>query len=151
MKNSFSFMALMLSIALNSEAQNTLTTTVENNAERKVLLNLLRPVIEKELGIEVVFEVRTLKLQGIWAYGELVPRQKNGQPIDYTKTQIDPEALEAFDDWVCVLWQKSKNGDWTVRTLILGATDLPYGCWWKEFEAPKEIFPYTDSDETCQE
>lgn len=120
----------------------------KSETEQDQLLALLRPQIEKELGIEITFEVRTLNISGNWAFGDVVPRQKNGAAIDYTKTQLDPDLLEAFDDWVCALWQKDDTGVWTLRTAILGATDVPYGCWWKEFGAPKEVLPY--AEENCE-
>ena len=149
MKNFSIFIVLMYLFPINSEAQNTPFTPPKGSPERKILLDLLRTEVEKTLGIEVIFEVKTLNVQGIFAFGDLVPRQKNGQAIDYAKTKIDPELLEAFDDWVCVLWQEDRNGNWTLRQSLLGATDLPYGCWWKEFGAPKTIFTYTEPPENC--
>ena len=105
-------------------------------------------MVEKELGINIIFEVRALNVLDGWAFGDLVPRITDGSPIDYTQTKIDPSALEAFDDWVCVLWRKDPDG-WKIELYHLGATDVPYGCWWKAYGAPKAIFPYTEADENC--
>lgn len=121
-------------------------TKPQSESEQDQLLALLRPRVEKELGIQVNFEVRTLNISGNWAFGDLVPRQKDGAAIDYTKTKLDPDLLEAFDDWVCALWQKENTGEWKLITAILGATDVPYGCWWKEFGVPKEVLPYAEVD-----
>ncbi len=145
LRNTFLLFALLSIASINTQAQ-TPYTPVKGSPERKALLDALRPAIEETLGIEVIFEVRELNVQGNFAFGNLVPRQKNGQPIDYTQTKIDPELLEAFDDWVCLLWKMDKKGKWTVQTFLLGATDVPYLCWWKEFGAPKAIFPETVPD-----
>ncbi|MCC6280776.1 MAG: hypothetical protein IT262_09255 [Saprospiraceae bacterium] len=137
---------VLLSVATLCAQAQTPHTPVKGSTERKALLDALRPAIEKTLGIEVVFEVRKLNVLGNFAYGDLVPRHKNGQPIDYTQTNIDPEQLEAFDDWACVLWEMDKKGKWKVKTFLLGATDVPYLCWWNAFGAPKAVFPETVDD-----
>ena len=117
LRNTFLLFALLSIASINAQAQ-TPHTPAKGSTERKALLDALRPTIEETLGIEVVFEVRNLKVQGAFAFGDLVPRRKNGQPIDYTQTKIDPELLEAFDDWACVLWKMDKKGKWTVQTFL---------------------------------
>ncbi len=149
MKKILVFSAFLFLLQINTHAQKTVVSPAKGSPERKILLDLIRVQVEKTLGIEVIFEVKTLKMQGGFAFGDLTPRQKDGQPIDYTKTRMDPDQLDAFDDWICVLWQQDQQGNWSVRQSILGATDLPYGCWWKEFKAPKAIFTYTEAAENC--
>lgn len=149
MKKILVFGAFLFLTALHANAQKAPLTPAKGNPERKILLDLVRVQVEKTLGIEVIFEVKTLKVQGGFAFGDFVPRQKNGLPIDYIKTRMDPDQLEAFDDWICVLYQQDRNGNWSVRQSVFGATDLPYGCWWKEFGAPKTIFTYTEPAENC--
>lgn len=149
MKNFLVCSAMLFLMQLHAQAQNKPVTPAKGSPERKILLDLLRVEVEKTLGIPVIFEVKILRMQGGFAFGDLVPRQKNGDPIDYTKTRLDPDLLEAFDDWICVLWQQDRTGNWSVRQSVLGATDVPYGCWWKEFKAPKTIFTYTEPAENC--
>lgn len=113
---------------------------------RKALMDALRQPVEKELKQPVTFTVGTLNATGDWAFGLLTPTQPNGKPIDYRKT-IHWEAIKegVFDNGICVLWQR-KQGLWTVRTYVLGATDVPYGCWWKEYGAPKSVLSLAEQN-----
>jgi len=111
---------------------------------RHELMNALRLPVEKELSQAIIFAVKTLKTSGDWSFGELTPKRKDGQRLTYTHTPY-AEAVKAgiFDEGMCVLWYRHK-GVWQVKTYVLGATDVPYGCWWKAFNAPKGIFTYTE-------
>ena len=35
---------------------------------------------------------------------------------------------------------RKKALKWTIVTMAAFPTDVPIGCWWKEFKAPKAIF-----------
>ncbi|WP_460975709.1 hypothetical protein [Spirosoma knui] len=112
---------------------------------RKELLNAIRMPLEKELGQVILFEVKTLRTGGDWSFGELIPKRNDGKPIQYTNTPYAEAVKEGiFDEGISVLWYHQK-GVWRVKTYVLGATDVPYGCWWKLFNAPKGIFTYTEN------
>ena len=133
-------LALLVAPALAQKV----TTPARDSAERKAIMNALRPRVEKELGIKVIFEVTHLKVKGDWAMMTAIPRQTNGKPIDYSKTKLNPE-MDAFEDWVCALFKKDpKTKKWTVKTSALGGTDVSWWGWWDDFKAPKDIFPKTD-------
>ena len=44
-----------------------------------------------------------------------------------------------FDDWICALLNE-RGGKWRVVKYVIGATDVAYEGWDKEFDAPPDIF-----------
>ncbi|MBD2705312.1 hypothetical protein IC229_32135 [Spirosoma sp. BT702] len=112
---------------------------------RKELLNAIRQPVEKELKQAILFEVTSLKTSGNWSFGVLMPKRKDGKRIQYTHTPY-AEAIEEgiFDEGISVLWYR-QTGVWMIKTYVLGATDVAYGCWWRVFNAPKAIFTHTEN------
>jgi hypothetical protein len=49
-----------------------------------------------------------------------------------------------FDGDATAALLKKRDGKWKVLQFTIGPTDVPWGCWWKEFKAPKEIFSYVE-------
>ena len=133
------FAALLLSPLPAAYAQ-AVHTPKPGSAERKALMDALRPLIEKKVKRPVTFKVDALKVQGNWAFLRGVPLQKNGKPMDYRGTVYAQAIKEgAFDDWVCALFKREK-GRWRVVNHALGATDVPYDGWDEQYGAPPAIF-----------
>lgn len=118
------------------------TSPGAGSPERTRILNALRTPVEKELKTKVKFKVDHLKVQNGWAFMTGKPLQSNGKPVDYRKTRYR-QALEdgVFDDWVCALF-RHKKGKWTLVTYSIGATDVVWDGWDKQYKAPRAIFPY---------
>ena len=129
---------LLLAVSGLAVAQ---TTPKTGTPERKALMDALRAPVEKSLKQKVIFQVDHLKVLGNWAFMTGKPRTPEGAAIDYKKTGYK-EAIDAgaFDDWVCALYKKS-NGKWKVVQWVLGATDVAWEGWDKQYGAPKSIFP----------
>ena len=115
-------------------------TPKQGSSERKALMDVLRIPVEKDLNKKVLFKVDHLKVQGDWAFMRGVPQQPNGGRMDYRGTEYQ-QAIKAgfFDDWICALL-KNQNGKWQVITYVIGATDVVYEEWNKEYGAPVAIF-----------
>ena len=109
-----------------------------------LVLDALRASVEEKLAQDVIFEVEWLKVREEWAFMRGTPRRADGGPVDYRNT-IYREAVEegVFDDWICALLTY-RNGRWSVTAEAIGATDVPYVGWHREFGAPREIFDHTD-------
>jgi hypothetical protein len=131
---------LILSAVIPASAQSAPYTPVAGSSERKAIMESLRGPIERDLKQRVVFKVTHLKVQGAWAFIQGMPEQPGGKAIDYRGTEYE-EAInaEAFDDGFSALLQR-RGGKWKVRIYIIGATDVPYEGWDKEYGAPSEIF-----------
>jgi hypothetical protein len=115
-------------------------TPKQGSTERKALMDALRVPVEKDLNKKVVFKIDHLKIHGNWAFMRGVPQQPNGARMDYRGTAYQ-QAIKAgfFDDWICALW-KNQNGKWQVVRYVIGATDVVYEGWDKEYGAPAAIF-----------
>jgi hypothetical protein len=117
-------------------------------AERKAILDGLRPSIERDLGQKVIFEVHKLTVQDGFAFADVIPRTPDGGKIDYLKTRHAAEARDGvFDggsDAPVYALVRYENGAWRVVTFVIGPTDVAYAGWWQEYGAPKAIFPYTE-------
>ncbi|MBS1809086.1 MAG: hypothetical protein JST84_13060 [Acidobacteria bacterium] len=127
---------LMLSTCAFAQAHTPALT----DPVRKAILDSLRKPVEKELRQSVKFKVDHFKVQGDWAFLRGVPQQPDGKPIDYRKTPYQQAIKDGvFDDWFCALLQKRK-GVWQVVQYAIGATDVPWDGWDKQFKAPSSIF-----------
>jgi hypothetical protein len=133
--------ALIASLLYISETPQSTTHTPERNSiERKQILDALRSPVESKLKKTVVFKVDHLKASGDWAFMRGVPQQPGGKRMDYEGTSYEGAIKDgAFDDWICALLRKEKN-KWRVVVFVIGATDVAYEGWDKEFNAPSDIF-----------
>ncbi|HEX8686792.1 MAG TPA: hypothetical protein VF736_21215 [Pyrinomonadaceae bacterium] len=130
---------LLLSAAAAS-AQKATYTPAPGSAERKAITDALRAPVERELRQKVVFKVDGLKVQGGWAFLRGVPQTPDGGRLDYKATSYRQQVEEGvFDDGVVALLRK-QAGRWRVVKYVIGATDVPYVTWDKDYKAPSAIF-----------
>jgi hypothetical protein len=116
-----------------------------DSAERKAIMNALRVPVEKELKTKTIFAVSHLKVQGSWAFMTGTPQKADGSQMDYRGTIYEEAQRDGvFDDGIVALLKKT-GGKWRVVKHQIGATDVPYVTWWKDYKAPKAIFPYTEN------
>ncbi len=87
------------------------------------------------------FRVDHLRVRGAWAFLQATPQRPDGRPLDYRGTPYQ-EARDAgaFDDQATALLRR-EGAAWRVVAFNLGATDVVWEPWGKEFGAPREIFP----------
>ncbi|BBF69660.1 hypothetical protein [Sphingomonas bisphenolicum] len=105
--------------------------------QRRVLLDALRPAIERDLGQKVQFVVRTLRRQDRWAFAHVVPQTRAGGAIDFRKTRHAERVREGiFDGPDVYALLEQKDGRWMVREFVVGPTDVAYAAWPDEFGAP---------------
>jgi hypothetical protein len=108
---------------------------------RKVLLDALRPTIEKDLGQPVQFVVTTLRIQGNWAFADVKPLTPAGGKIDYMKTHHAERIREGvFGGGVVQALLRDDGGRWTVKDFTVGPTDVYYASWPEEFGVPYALF-----------
>jgi hypothetical protein len=134
------FSLLLLAAGLGARAQQQPYTPKQGDAERRAITDALRAPVEKQLKQKVVFKIDHLKVQNGWAFLRGVPRQPGGAALDYKGTPYETAVEEgAFDDGIVALLRK-RQGKWQVVQFVIGATDVPYVEWDKEFRAPPAIF-----------
>jgi hypothetical protein len=93
-------------------------------AERKAVLNALRPAVEKKLGPDVEFVVQVIRVEDGWAFVMADPQRKGGKPIDGTR--IFGEDFENMDGLRVDAVLRKRSGRWTVVDYGIGATDVWY-------------------------
>jgi hypothetical protein len=120
--------------------QTTVYTPKPGSPERKQIMDALRAPVEEALKKSVEFKVDHLKLKSGCAFMRGVPQQPGGKKMNYKGTEYQT-AIDAgaFDDWICALLKKEKD-KWKVVRYVIGATDVAYDGWDKEFGIGPEIF-----------
>lgn len=143
LKKSFLAISILLVLAFSAFAQKVYTPE-KGSAERTAILNALRVPVEKELKQKIVFNIENFNVQGNWAFISGDPQDVNGNKPNYKNTPYQ-EAIEAdmFDNNFFALLKKT-GAKWKVITHAIGCTDVCYATWWKDYKAPKAIFPYTE-------
>ena len=107
---------------------------------KKAALEALNAPVSKKLTLPTQLEVGDYQTHANYAFVVASVRQSNGSPVDFNKTPFKSAyANGVFTDGVFGLL-KYDNGRWKVIEYSLGATDMPFGCWWKVHKVPKALF-----------
>jgi hypothetical protein len=138
------FSLLLVAVFATVSLAQKVYTPAKGSAERTAILNALRVPVEKELKQKIQFSVENFKSNGTWAFLSGEPQNPNGGRPNYKRTKYQ-EAIDAdmFDNNFFALLKKT-GGKWKVVTYAIGCTDVCYATWWKDYKAPKAIFPYTE-------
>lgn len=143
LKKSLFSLLIIAALATVSLAQKV-STPGKGSAERTAILAALRVPVEKELKQKIQFSVENFKSNGTWAFLSGDPQNMSGGKPNYKGTPYQ-EAIDAdmFDNNFFALLKKTGR-KWKVVTHAIGCTDVCYATWWKDYKAPKAIFPYTE-------
>lgn len=126
--------------ALPAQAQRVMDVG-RNDADRRALMDAIRPVLERETQGPVEFGVRELRRFGDAAFGVLNPQRPGGAAIRWQDTRFG-EALRAgaFDGGTTyVLWQRQAGG-WKVIEFAIGPTDVVWIEWQQRHRLPEALF-----------
>jgi hypothetical protein len=143
LRRSFATFSLVFAFFCIAGGQSVYTPE-KGSVERTAILNTLRVPVERDLKQKIVFVADNFKVQGAWAFVGGKPQGVDGGDPNYRNTKYweDVDA-GAFDNNFFALLRK-KSGRWTVVTYAIGCTDVCYADWWRRYNAPKSIFPYTE-------
>lgn len=140
LKKTFSGLAIILAFACCTLAQSAYTPE-KDSPERKAILDALRVPVEKKLNQKVVFSITDLKVQGAWAFLGGAPQSAGGGRPNYKGTVYQSAIDNGFFDNNIFAVLKKTAGKWKVVKYQIGCTDVCYAIWWKDYKAPKAIFP----------
>jgi hypothetical protein len=93
-------------------------------AERKAVLNALRPAVEAKLGARVEFVVTHIAVEDRWAFVVADPQRRGGKPIDIRKHF--PDQWDNMDGLRVEGVLQKRGGRWRVVDMGIGATDVWY-------------------------
>jgi hypothetical protein len=93
-------------------------------AERKAVLDALRPRVEARLGPDIEFVVQVIRVENGWAFLMADPQRKAGKPIDGKR--IFGEEFENMDGLRVDAVLRRTDGRWKVVDWGIGATDVWY-------------------------
>jgi hypothetical protein len=109
------------------------------SAERKAILDVLRPACEIDVGRKVIFRVQHLRVADDWAFARVVPLGVDGKEIDYSRTKFaEAESDGAFDAEGEALLRRT-GGKWKLLEWRFGATDTEVDLWAEKYRFPKSI------------
>jgi hypothetical protein len=108
------------------------------SAERRDILDALRPAVEGVLRPPVEFRVSRLRVDGGWAFAQLEPQRPGGGAIDAAALELDTDMMDGLTTWALL---KEQGGGWTLVDWALGPTDVAWWGWWDTYGAPRGIFP----------
>ncbi|RYZ28511.1 MAG: hypothetical protein EOO10_09315 [Chitinophagaceae bacterium] len=119
-----------------------------SSPDRKAIVEVLKQKLQPDLKLLPKLVVKELWVKNGFAYFIGQVKGEHGKAIDFTKTVYKDEVKAGiFDGDGTNALLKKTGGKWKVLAYAIGPTDVPWGCWWKEFKAPKEIFDY--AEKTC--
>lgn len=134
---------LMLGAVIAANGQSVYTPE-RGSAERKAILDAVRTPVERELKQKIVFAASTFNVLGNWTFiFGTMQTPEGGQP-DFSRTKYAQAQRDGFFDNNFQALIKKTAGKWTVVKYQIGCTDVCYTEWWRQYRAPKSIFPYTD-------
>ena len=94
------------------------------SAERRSILDALRPSVEARLGRNVEFVVTTIRVDKGWAFVMADPQRRGGRPID--GRAIFGEHFDDMDGLTVTAVLENRGGRWRVVDHAIGATDAWY-------------------------
>lgn len=135
--------AAQLAVAFVSHAQaGPYHEPPPGSAERAAIMDSFRGPVEKELGQDVVFVVKTLRVTDDWAFLYATPTQPGGKPIDYRNTMYQPMVDDGtFGGGFAGLLARDEAGAWRIVTYSIGFGDVVWDSWDEEFGAPAYLWP----------
>lgn len=138
------FSLLFVFVITSFSVAQKVYTPEKGSAERTAIMNALRTPVEKELKQKIQFSVNEFKTNGTWAFINGDPQSQSGGRPNYKGTPYQQAINEDMFDNNFQAVLKKTGGRWKVVKYLIGCTDVCYATWWKDYKAPKAIFPYTE-------
>ena len=128
----FRSLTFVTALALAGAAQaQAIQTPAPGSAERRAILDAMRPQAEARLGPPVEFVVEEMRVSGTWAFVHAEPQRPGGGPIAAPR-----DDFRDGNTTYAVL--RRQGGGWRPLMVVVGPTDVA----WVEYceEAPRGLF-----------
>ncbi len=131
--------ALLLGFA---HAPTNASSSLADQRERRAVLDAARAHAQAQLRERPVrFLVKQWRRSGDWIFLHAAMQDPQGQPISYADTRYEAADRrgQKSADYDALL--QRRPGRWYVRVDSIGATDVPWTNWGRDYGAPPELFP----------
>ena len=102
---------------------NATAPAAAGSAQRRAILDALRPTIQQRLGPNIVFVVRDIRVSGGWAFVKAEPQRRGGRPIDGSAYFPNFDDMDGLTVTALLRFQR---GRWSLVDHAIGATDAWY-------------------------
>lgn len=99
------------------------TMPAPGSTQRRAILDALRPAVERQIGPNVEFVVREMRVIDGWAFVSATPQRRGGQRIDGRRYFQDFEEMGGMK--VSAILRR-RGSRWTLINQAIGATDVWY-------------------------
>lgn len=122
-------------------ASTETATAPSPDATTQALLEILNPVLTRDIGQPVSLQTTTVNVRDEWAFIIGQPRAPDGAAIDWSATSLAQRAADGVldGDGQTFALLKNVNGAWEVLEHAIGPTDVAYIDWAARHGAPADI------------
>lgn len=106
-------------------AVNSYSPALPNSAQRRAILDALRPAVERKLGPNVEFMVQRLEVRQGWALVIADPIRRGGRRI-IARQHFSAEELDRMDGITVNAVLRFRGGRWWLVDHAIGPTDVWY-------------------------
>lgn len=110
----------------------------KGSAERKAILDAVRPAIEAQMRGPVEFRIDIMLSDGEWAFVGANPQRPGGGEIDPEKTAFAGKS-DIMDGLATYALARFVDGRWNHIDDIIGPTDVAYWNWIEQYQVPKTV------------
>lgn len=110
----------------------------KGSAERKAILDAIRPAIEAQMRGPVEFSITIMLSDGEWAFVGANPQRPGGGEIDPETTAFAGQS-ETMDGLTTYALVRYANGRWNHIDDIVGPTDVAYMSWLEQYQVPTAV------------
>jgi hypothetical protein len=110
----------------------------KGSAERKAILDAIRPAIEAQMRTAVEFQINVMLSDGDWAFVGANPQRPGGGEIDPETTAFAGKS-DMMDGLTTYALVRFANGRWNHVDDIVGPTDVAYMSWLEQYRGPKAV------------
>ena len=114
--------------------------------ERKVVLDLLRPVMELEMRGPVEFRVDYARALDGWGLVRVTPQRPGGAPIAMADTVFAEEAA-MMDGLTTDALFRRRGERWYLITHVVGPTDMAASNWFRGYAPLRLLMPHMTEEE----
>jgi hypothetical protein len=127
----------------SGKGSNWTTTQSFNGDQIEAFQNLLREELSMRLGVQSDVRIERVNRHIDWIFVCGRPLTPGGSPMDYSKTLLRDQYLNAsLDDYFCTLLLESSKSAIELKEFAVGDTDAPFIDWLGKHGLPASILDY---------